>query len=912
MRALVSNVAMLSLAAAISNVAVPDAGHAQGVSTPPTFTKQAFDANGAPLTGPPQVGQSINYVLSYSGGTSALGPVTIDDTLSANQTYVNSSIVAPPGWISTLPGYYPGNHETYSNPGFGPGTSFIVNVPVAQLGQSGTSSGDGFYPIPVGGNVYAIFHHETYGSAHINCWNLLSLVQCPGGYPLSLDSSTDPRTTPQIVRTAVFGSRIFFPSAHYDLTSNKTTFGIGCWDTGTQAPCSFIPLPTNPSLSGKYEANLSVGGTALYSVITGVVAEPNNPNRLFMYAIDRVYCVDVSAPLTPIPCSGWSPTILAGSGSQLLDMIVGEGTSPARLYVHYGITPPAGNKTTLACLDASTGNRCAGWTDPQVALHGSPSPGEYGTLSLAFSGAGLMTAVCLHPYLNAVSGDTMNCFDAGNGGAAPNIPNFASAVGSAKVITAYHIPNSNRVLYAQYTNNPPISCFDFAVAGPCTPFAPAWNLIEPNPLNPNMTMPPFQDYGYVVDPAQPDRCLLGLGNKGIIWRFARDGGYDATGCVPRVEQTFDINSFFCGPIKPKQATWNSIVFLNPPLASQLSGGTISVTIGSTTLPVINYVPGTKTYPFNPPVSALGANSQATVLFTPTYLSTPPNGYQLELTFTADVNPQICYQATATCGPVSNNATMAGSIASAAPPVPFKASASLNLGNATGPSCEPGILKVCKVAGTGITVGTPFNFTVSTSASHGVLTVPAGPAPGGTCMVGPGYPIGTQVGVTESVPTGDTVSSITVAPPSQLVNTNLPGGSVTVAIGSGVTEATFTDNRTGFLEICKNGDVTGNFSFTVDPGGLGPFVVPAGACSPAIPVAAGLVTIHEMQTSSSANIIACNTIPAGQQGPCNVPPGSQSSVVTVAPGDISTMTIAFITNRRLRPLTPEPAPPPPAR
>jgi hypothetical protein len=206
----------------------------------------------------------------------------------------------------------------------------------------------------------------------------------------------------------------------------------------------------------------------------------------------------------------------------------------------------------------------------------------------------------------------------------------------------------------------------------------------------------------------------------------------------------------------------------------------------------------------------------------------------------------------------------------------------------------GILKVCKIAGTGIPVGTPFNFTVSTSASHGVLTVPAGPAPGGTCVVGPGYPVGTHVGVTETIPAGDTVSSITVAPPGQLVSTNLPGGGVTVAIGSGVTEATFTDNRTGFLEICKNGDVTGNFSFAVNPGNLGPFVVPAGACSPAIEVAAGLVTIHELTTGT--NIVACSTIPAGQQGACNVPPGSQNSVVTVVPGDISTMTIATITNR----------------
>jgi hypothetical protein len=204
----------------------------------------------------------------------------------------------------------------------------------------------------------------------------------------------------------------------------------------------------------------------------------------------------------------------------------------------------------------------------------------------------------------------------------------------------------------------------------------------------------------------------------------------------------------------------------------------------------------------------------------------------------------------------------------------------------------GILKICKVAGTGITVGTSFTF----SAGSSTVTVPAGPAPGGTCMVGPSFPVGTNITVTETVPAGDTVSNISVAPPGQLVGTpNLAGGSVNVTIGSGVTEVTFTDDRTGFIEICKKGDVTGTFNFTVSPGGLGPFAVPAGACSPAIAVAAGPVTIHE-RPSRGSRMVACSTLPASQQGLCNTT--TQTSTVTVEPGDVSTMTIAFVTNRRL--------------
>jgi len=205
----------------------------------------------------------------------------------------------------------------------------------------------------------------------------------------------------------------------------------------------------------------------------------------------------------------------------------------------------------------------------------------------------------------------------------------------------------------------------------------------------------------------------------------------------------------------------------------------------------------------------------------------------------------------------------------------------------------GILKVCKVAGPGIAVGTPFSFTAGSST----FAVPAGPPPGGTCMVGPSFPVGTKITVAETIPVGDTVSSITVAPPGALLppattNPNLAGGTVDVAIGNGVTEVTFTDQRTGFLEICKRGDgVKGNFTFNVSPGGLGPFVVPAGACSPAIEVVAGTVTITEVPGSTMVPT-GCFTIPAGQQGACTV----GTSTVTVVPGDVSTMTIAFITNK----------------
>jgi hypothetical protein len=198
-----------------------------------------------------------------------------------------------------------------------------------------------------------------------------------------------------------------------------------------------------------------------------------------------------------------------------------------------------------------------------------------------------------------------------------------------------------------------------------------------------------------------------------------------------------------------------------------------------------------------------------------------------------------------------------------------------------------ILKVCKVAGPGIPVGTPFTFTAGSST----FSVPAGPAPGGTCVMGPSFAIGSTVTVAEKLQAGLTVSSIAVAPANRmLTKPNLAGGSVNATIGSGVTEVTFTNKKTGYLEICKKGDVAG--SFTVNPGGLGPFDVAAGACSPAIEVESGTVVIQELPTAG-ASMTMCESIPANQQVGCNLE--AQTATVTVVPGDISTMTIAVITN-----------------
>ncbi len=106
-------------------------------------------------------------------------------------------------------------------------------------------------------------------------------------------------------------------------------------------------------------------------------------------------------------------------------------------------------------------------------------------------------------------------------------------------------------------------------------------------------------------------------------------------------------------------------------------------------------------------------------------------------------------------------------------------------------CSSATLKICKVAGLGITVGTPFTFT----AGGNTITVPAGAAPGGNCVEvkDPKLMPGSNVTVTETIPSGDTVSSIVVNPTSGLVGTpDLGAGTVTVRLDNGATEVTYTN------------------------------------------------------------------------------------------------------------------------
>ncbi len=101
----------------------------------------------------------------------------------------------------------------------------------------------------------------------------------------------------------------------------------------------------------------------------------------------------------------------------------------------------------------------------------------------------------------------------------------------------------------------------------------------------------------------------------------------------------------------------------------------------------------------------------------------------------------------------------------------------------------GAIKVCKIAGSGVTVGTNFTFTVGGRT----VTVPAGPASqGGTCKIVGGFTRGSNVTVTEAAKAGTHVSSIKVQPLDRQVSKSTANRTATVKVARTLTVVTFTN------------------------------------------------------------------------------------------------------------------------
>jgi hypothetical protein len=193
---------------------------------------------------------------------------------------------------------------------------------------------------------------------------------------------------------------------------------------------------------------------------------------------------------------------------------------------------------------------------------------------------------------------------------------------------------------------------------------------------------------------------------------------------------------------------------------------------------------------------------------------------------------------------------------------------------------PGILKICKIAGSGVPAGGMFAFVVAGTG----LAIPAGLAPG-NCSQALVFPVGTAVPITETVSSGTVPSAISVVPAGAGSNINVAGGSVTATIGAGETDVYFTNTAggVGLLKVCKAAG-TGvapltSFGFTINGAG---FNVPAGYCVSrgTFPVGGPPVTITE-NFSAATHVSAINVVPAGAA--VTISTSTRSATVTIAVG-----------------------------
>jgi hypothetical protein len=220
----------------------------------------------------------------------------------------------------------------------------------------------------------------------------------------------------------------------------------------------------------------------------------------------------------------------------------------------------------------------------------------------------------------------------------------------------------------------------------------------------------------------------------------------------------------------------------------------------------------------------------------------------------------------------------------------------------------GFLQICKVGGSGIVAGTNFAFSVNGTPIPGG-TVPAGPAPSGSCNTAMEVPVGEKI-IAETRPISDTLSVLTAVsalPSLSLVGSDLGARTATVTVNpGGLTIATFTNAviapTTGFLQICKvagNASVEGTeFGFSI--AGNPPTVItvpagpaPLGSCSTPLAVPAGSVFITEIAPTDDTVLTAVSTLPGGLLVGSDL--GARTATVTVNAGG---QTIATFLNTKV--------------
>ena len=207
----------------------------------------------------------------------------------------------------------------------------------------------------------------------------------------------------------------------------------------------------------------------------------------------------------------------------------------------------------------------------------------------------------------------------------------------------------------------------------------------------------------------------------------------------------------------------------------------------------------------------------------------------------------------------------------------------------------GYVKVCKTlaSNSSALAGHDFYFDVSDVNGSHTVTVTAGAAGGTTCVIDPiALPLGSHVSITEQAVANVVNTAVSVSPASQNLGSAPP--TANLAVGTGITTATFTNQAWGTVEICKaaadRSTSTRTFQFTVNGGPA--ISVHAGQCSQPIPVPAGTANISELALN---NFHLVTVTAVGPTGDNRIVSGFNPVTVSTPFGGVENETLVTFTN-----------------
>lgn len=210
-----------------------------------------------------------------------------------------------------------------------------------------------------------------------------------------------------------------------------------------------------------------------------------------------------------------------------------------------------------------------------------------------------------------------------------------------------------------------------------------------------------------------------------------------------------------------------------------------------------------------------------------------------------------------------------------------------------------LLKICKIAGAGVQIGTPFTFDFyinnETEIGAAPITVPAGSAiDGGFCIIADGqsapflnefgsFPANSKVTVVERAASGVATSSIISPHGGMVSNVNLSQRKATITIADGMNTLEFTNTTTApvsaptaagtNVSVVPINNLNLNFSNVTSAGTTTVTIIPPGETAPAPPSFAfvGSSLMYNITTSAafSGNLtVAFSVLNVADTATCN--------------------------------------------